>query len=86
MKIFDYNLPENNCFTIKHSAKNYVESCIVDNNTLTINYNDNVKQIPIEKEIFIDIYNKFGIFIETLNYVVIDVIDKTNTSITYRIE
>ncbi len=90
---YDYTLPENNCFIVKHSNKyynDYVESVIIDldENILTINYRD-IKTIPVEEQLILEIYNKFGILVDTKLYTLTKVIGQESTpvskSISYNI-
>ena len=82
--IYDYTLPENNCFIVKHEAEDYVVSCKIDDTEkqLTIEYY-NIKDIPEVKGITFEEYNKFGILVKSTDYVFTNIICKTKDSITY---
>lgn len=87
MITYDYNLSENNCFTVKHSnyrLNNNVEKFIIDEDKqqITIEYYKSFEIKP-EQEIIFEKYNKFGILQNSTVYSIIDVIEKTNSSITY---
>ena len=99
MIIYDYSEPKNNCFIVKHSNKllnEFVEQFIIDteNNQITINYFDfnslpkitNGKKlsIQVEKEIILDVLNRFGLIQDEIKYQLLDVVEKTDLSITYK--
>lgn len=82
--VYDYTLPENNCFIVKHIASDYVVSCTINDEEkqIIIEYYS-IKNIPEVKSIIFEEYNKFGILVKSTKYEFTEIINKTDTEITY---
>lgn len=84
--VFDYTASTNNCFVVKHLLEDYVQTVTVDteNKTLTIEYHVKQNNIPSEKTITLEEYNRFGLLTNITEYVIVETVSKTNSSITYK--